>query len=622
MYQPISDYAIIGDTQTVALISSEGSIDWACLPHFDSPALFLRILDDKKGGYCRVTPRRLIAAARRYLPDTNILETTYQTATGVLILIDLMPVCSEVRYGSDVNQSSHRIIRLLRCTSGEIECEIAVKPTFAFATRQATIKSTEEVTVFQSSQDALHIQCSQLSIDETMQATRRVCLQEGEHLPLVLTYTKPDAVVAHLHETEIQQALVETENYWVEWASKCSYAGEHREIIVRSALTLKLLTFAPTGAIVAAPTTSLPEEIGGVRNWDYRFTWLRDATFTLAALMNLGYFGEARDFLNFMKRVARCPIDEFHVMYTIRGERIEHEETLAHLDGYCSSQPVRVGNAAAGQRQLDIYGELLECLYLYASLGGFERHTESLQTDFWEMIERTADYVVRSWRKTDSGIWEVRSVEQHFTHSKAMCWVALDRAIKLAELAGIDKDVSVWIREREAVYATLMNEGYNPKVRAFTQAYGSTALDASILRLPMLGVIDAHDERMRSTLEAIERRLTHNGLIYRYLDSDDGLAGGEATFAICTFWLVHNYALAGKIEEAEHLFRHMLTFANDVGLYAEEIDPVTGAQLGNFPQAFTHIALINSALQLAAARGEIALHVDTLLEATNTVTTD
>ncbi len=583
MYRPISDYAIIGDTQTAALISSWASIDWLCLPHFESPAMFLRLLDDSKGGYCSVEPIQVTRTSRRYLPRTAILETTFKTASGILTVTDFMPIRKRRDIhstGQDV-AAEHRLVRILACTEGEVDCTLTVKPTFSFATEKAEVVESASGVALMGSSDYLHAHAPFPLRENDGHIAARVHLRAGESAPLVLTHIRPGERCRCLAPEETTAALDRTRSYWEKWSETCSYDGEHRELVLRSAITLKLLTFEPSGAIVAAATTSLPELFGGVRNWDYRFTWLRDATFTLTALMNLGYLREAHDFMHFLQRACA------------------DETVLPHLDGYRGSRPVRIGNGAANQKQLDIYGELLDSFFLFASYRGFEKFKEPI-TQAWPMIRSVTDHVVRHWRDADAGIWEVRGGERHFVHSKALCWVALDRACKLAEVAHLQLNPR-WTRERQRIYDSLLDQGYSRTIGAFVQSYGSTALDASVLRLPLLGVIEATDSRMRSTIEQIEQHLTRNRLAYRYL-AEDGLAGGEGTFAICTFWLVQNYVLQGHLEEAEDLFRHVISFGSDLGLFGEEIEPNTGEQLGNFPQAFTHIALINTTVRLAAAR--------------------
>jgi GH15 family glucan-1,4-alpha-glucosidase len=603
MYLPIQDYAVIGDTHTAALINSRGWIDWACLPHFDSPAVFLRLLDDFKGGYCAIEFERLGRTSRRYLEATNILETTFTTETGSAVVTDFMPVRKRRELhptGADI-ASDHRIIRRIRCTSGTTRCVIHVRPTFSFATERADLSVNNDIVLFKGSRDGLHVQCPTSPVLQDGIAHITLGLTAGDVASLVLTYSNRGRE-NRLTPEEIDRALAETRDYWNDWSRSCDYAyqGEYRDAVLRSALTLKLLTFEPTGAIVAAATTSLPEQIGGIRNWDYRFTWLRDSTFTLLALMNLGYFGEAHDFMHFCVRA--CRAGELQILYTIEGKLEAEEKTLDHLEGYRGSRPVRVGNAAATQGQLDIYGEILDSAYLFASHGAVTKYSESLLKDLWPMAKRIAETVVLDWRHPDAGIWEVRGGDRHFVHSKAMCWVALARAMELARLAGVGDDISRWTRERDAIMDSLLREGFNRKVGAFVQSYGSTALDASILRLPLLGVIPADNPRMLSTIEQIEKQLARDGLVYRYVNAGDGLPGGEGTFAICTFWLIQNYAVLGRLQQAEEMFRHVLSFGNDLGLFSEEIEPATGEQLGNFPQAFTHIALINTAVRLEAAR--------------------
>lgn len=607
LYRPIPDYAVIGDAHTAALVSTDGSIDWACLPHFDSPALFLRLLDADRGGFCAIQPRGLNHTSRQYLEATAILETTFATATGVLKVTDFMPLHppSQVgAWGQDV-MSPHGIVRLLRCVEGSVDLDVVVRPTFHFARHAATIIGGQRhAVVFETAGEALQMHSDRALMTHADQASAAFRLESGagESAFVALAHARPGDPVAPVTRDGVQALLERTREYWEHWSRACAYQGPHRDSVLRSAITLKLLTFEPTGAIIAAPTTSLPEEIGGIRNWDYRYSWLRDASFTLRALMNLGYFGEARDYFYFLCRACECPASEFQILYDIHGGFGPREQILAHLDGYRGSKPVRIGNAAASQQQLDVYGELLDCILLFAGQAETESDREICCRVLWPTIASVADYVVRHWPEPDSGIWEVRGGERHFVHSKAMCWVALDRAVKLAALTRADADVAGWTRERDAILASVLQEGFDARAGAFVQTYGSTALDASILRLPMLGVIDAIDPHMRSTVEQIERRLVRNGLVYRYHGADDGLPGGEATFAVCTFWLVQNYVIQGRLNEAEALFRHVLTFANDVGLFAEEIDPVTGEQLGNFPQGFTHIGLINAAVRLAAAQ--------------------
>jgi GH15 family glucan-1,4-alpha-glucosidase len=603
MYRPIRDYAVIGDMHSAALVSSEGSIDWACLPYFDSPALFLRLLDHAQGGYCFVRAREAVKRSRRYLDGTNILETMFETRSGKLRLFDFMPIRKRRKTHPDEPdvESPHRIVRCAECVEGTVELEIEIKPTFSFASEQSRLEPAAGGFLFRSGASGLHVWCSHgLKLKENWMAAQ-IPLRKGENLSLVLSHTNGHPHSDALDAERVEEAFRETRSYWRQWSDQMRYDGEFGEMVLRSALVLKLLTFEPTGAIVAAPTTSLPEEIGGVRNWDYRYSWLRDSTFTLIALMNLGYMDEAHKFLHFVELACDCPAEDLDILFTVHGQRLRGEQELRHLEGYRGSKPVRIGNAAAGQKQLDVFGEVLDSIYLYACRGGFERFQESFE-NVWPMVERIANHVMKIWRTPDSGIWEVRSEPRHFLHSKGMCWVALDRAIRLGAKFGFANHAREWQHERDAILESICSEGYNAAIGAFPDSYGSRSLDASILRLPMLGVLDASSARMRSTIEQIERRLMRHGLVYRYLELDDGLPGGEATFGICTFWLVNNYALQGRLDKAEELFHTMLGYANDVGLYAEEIDPVNDEHLGNFPQGFTHIALINSAIRIAAAR--------------------
>ena len=605
MYRPIQDYAVIGDTHSAALINSDGSLDWACLPHFNSGAVFLRILDDEKGGHCAVTAERVKSRSRRYLPATNILETTFTTASGVLQLTDFMPLRRRqepTHAGQDVD-SDHQIVRLLRCTSGSVEADVEVHPTFNFARDRARIESRGGALVFRGKHDELHVPGASFQVVGSDKARARVQLRAGEASFIGLRHAAPGTPIVPMDLPRAEALLSETREYWETWLRTCHYRGPYRDSVLRAVLTSKLLTFEPSGAIVAAPTTSLPEQIGGERNWDYRYTWLRDASYTLTALMVLGYYGEACDFLHFFRRTCPNLNKSFQILYGIDGEHEQREVKLKHLRGYRNSQPVRVGNAAATQKQLDVYGELLQCIYLYATHEAFAVHREPFMDELWRLVRQIADHVARVWRQPDSGLWEMRGKQRHFVDSKALCWAALDRAVKLADLMHAKGNIALWQRERDAVYGSIMQNGFNPKVGAFVQSYGSEDLDASALRLPIIGLIGASDPRMLSTIHKIEQRLVRKGLVYRYRGVDDGVSGEEkGTFSMCSFWLIDAYILLGRLREAEDLFEHVLSFQNDVGLYSEEIDPDNGEQLGNFPQAFSHISLINSAARLEAAR--------------------
>ena len=596
-YRPIADYGVIGDMHTALLIASDGSIDWGCLPHFDSPAMFLRMLDCLKGGYCSIQPAGLVGSSRRYLESTNVLETTFTTGTGRLVLTDFMPVQKRKETeptGRDVI-ADHRVIRLLRCTEGTVDVAIEIKPTFSFALETSKVHSSGDgIVVFEGRTDKLQVQCPKLAAQNDGRASARIPLRAGEQAAVVLAYGNAGARIEPWTVDEALKAFEQTQRYWTEWTATFRYDGEYREEMLRSALLLKLLTFEPTGAIVAAPTTSLPEAIGGARNWDYRFSWLRDSQFVITALMHRGYFGEAHDFFHFLKDAAKGPIDELQILYGIRGERIQSEQFLPHLDGYRGSRPVRIGNAAGAQKQLDVYGELLNCMHAYSKIAATadrRSHAEEL----WPMVGPLAGYVVQHWREPDNGIWESRGGQRHFVNSKAMCWVALDRAIKLAGIVGARDDVSAWRKERDEIRKSVLMEGFNPEVGAFVQSYGSHMLDASVLRLPIHGLIDASDPRMLSTIKQIERRLMKNGLVYRYVDIGDNIPGDEATFTSCTFWLINNYILLDRLKEAKELFDHVLSLQNSLQLFAEEIEPGTREQLGNFPQALTHVALMSAA---------------------------
>ena len=608
-YRPIADYAIIGDTRTAALISSEGSLDWMCFPRFDSPAMFLKLLDDEHGGSCWMRPEGRFETSRRYVPDTCVLETTFRASGGTMTLTDFMPALhseDESGKGKDV-ESRHQVVRIASCTSGEVTFRLDLHPTFGFAQERCkAIRRGEERVLFLGPHIALHAQVpARYSITGDGQLSATLRLKEGEEFAVVLTCSFPDEDAPAVGLKEARHALEATLKYWRKWSKALDYSGDYRDLVQRSAMTLKLLTYEPTGAIIAAPTTSLPEMPGGERNYDYRYTWLRDSSLTLVSLMDLANFGEAHDYFHFIHDSIPDRAEDFQVLYRVDGAE-ELEETDLPLSGYKGSRPVRIGNAAAHQKQLDIFGELMHCAYLYWLHEDFAKHGQSFRRDFWPRVKDVADYVAEHWHERGHGIWEMRGEPKHFTHAKGMCWVALDRALKLARHHGIRTGLEAWEREREKIRQQIETRGYHDGRKAYVQYFDGDALDAAVLRLPVMGVIDPRSERMRSTIAAIEKDLVRNGVVYRYRqdESDDGMPGDEGAFTTCAFWLAENYVLQDRLKDAEELFRHTVGFANDLGLMSEEIDPATGEQLGNFPQGFTHIGLINAAVRIAAAKGQ------------------
>lgn len=594
-YKPISDYAIIGDMRTAALVGLDGAIDWCCFPRFDSASVFAAILDHDIGGRFRIAPTASYTSTQRYLPATNVLVTSFHTDHGgVLEVTDFMPTLEQDRELSRY----HEIHRRIECTRGDVELEIHFEPRFGYGTAPVyLIPRRNGLLATDREREALALSSPESiwwDVDEDRARARaQLRLQAGESVWIVLRYD--DDEVHPVAEYESESLLETTIAFWDQWVSRIRYHGPYRAHVERSALALKLLFYNPTGAVVAAPTTSLPETIGGVRNWDYRFTWLRDASFTLYALHVLGQYEEATRFMDYLKRVTRKSADHLQIMYGIGGERILTEQELPHLEGYRGSRPVRIGNGAYDQLQLDVYGEILETAYLW-----HENHpmTEGL----WSLLASLVDWVAENWRRKDSGIWEVRAGIQHYVFSKVMCWVALDRAIKMAEEQDLPANVERWKKEREAIHDEVMREGWNEEKQAFTQYYGTSALDASNLQIGIMGFLPHDHPRVKSTIEATLRELTSEDqeLVYRYVNPD-GLPGEEGVFSICTFWLADALILSGDIERGERIFQRMLRHMNHVGLYSEEIDPYTGEFLGNFPQAFTHIALINTAHILAWA---------------------
>ena len=595
-YPPISDYGLIGDMQSCALVSKQGSIDWACFPRFDSPSIFGRILDRQKGGYFQLAPKDVRQVTRRYLPNTNVLETTFESAQGTAVLTDFMPVIHETHRTGMPQVSQHRqIVRELRCESGSIEFEMACEPRFDYGSIIPHVGlMNSHLALAHGGRDAISVQCSAEMSQTDDGFVASGALNQGESVSASARYEPGQP--HHLEEVgdlEVHALLDQTVAYWTNWSWGCTYQGEYRDDVIRSALTLKALTYAPTGALLAAATTSLPEVIGGVRNWDYRFTWIRDATFALYALSTLGFYQEGHDFKRWLEWSTLGRARDLQIMYGITGERRLTEIELNDLEGYRKSRPVRIGNGAHGQMQLDIYGEILDSAHLYRKFGG------RMDEEYWTYLQRVVDFVLDHWREPDNGIWESRGGAQHWVYSKVMCWVALDRAIKAAEDLELPGDLPLWREAREEIRDEIFERGYNEERGAFVQAYDSTALDASVLLLPLVGFIPATDPRMRSTIEAVERELTTpEGLVYRYKDTDDGFGGEEGAFVICSFWLCDNLIFLGRKDEARVLFEKLRTYSNDLDLYSEELDVGTLGMLGNFPQAFTHLGLIGTAVQL------------------------
>jgi len=598
-YRPIRDYALIGDAHSAALVASDGSVDWLCWPRFDSPAVFCRLLDKDRGGWFRVGPAGRSASTRSYVEGTNILATVFSTDRGRFRLTDLMPVerLNRSHEGEDI-ASHYRIIRLVEGLSGEAEVEINFRPTFDYARAETAFDFHDGGAVARHGREALALACpAAFREDPSGGVTARLNVAAGRRVWITLTYSEADDPAARPESKfDADGELEQTLEYWREWSEKtCTYSGPYAQLVRRSALALKLLTYEPTGAIVAAPTTSLPEELGGVRNWDYRFTWLRDSSLILYALQLVGYHEEATDFFEWLDRLCIPCGNELQIMYRIDGGSDLPEVTLDHLEGYRGSRPVRVGNAAFGQKQLDIYGEVIDAAYLY-----HERMRRPVRPELWDTLRYMADQAAARWREPDHGIWEVRGGLRHFLYSKLLCWVALDRITRMAARGGLPGDAANWERTREEIRRAILTEGYDEKIGAFTQAFGSQALDACALVIPQVGFLPPTDRRVVSTVRRVQEQLTSHGLVYRYL-ADDGLPGGEATFTLCSFWLVDCLAEAGRLDEARELFERIAGYANDLGLLAEEIDPVSGELLGNYPQGFTHLGLIRSALHIAKA---------------------
>jgi pentatricopeptide repeat protein len=592
---------VLGDLQTAALVATNGSIDWFCAPRFDSPSIFGAILDPERGGQFTIQPSaKGFEVKQLYLPDTAILITRFLTPGGVGELVDFMPISS-----TTAATNNHRIARMIRCVRGELKFEGEISPRFDYGRRKHTVDISEKGAVFDGGDVKLTLHAVREADDEHLMQFRpsadgdisfALTLKAGQVRGVILE-TNARGGPREIRGKEFQALFDDTVRYWRSWLSQSTYTGRWREVLLRSAMTLKLMTYAPSGGLVAAPTASLPEQIGGERNWDYRFTWVRDASFSVYALLGMGFTSEAAAFTEWLRdRVnedAKGAAGPLNVMYRVDGSSDLTEETLDHWRGYRGSAPVRIGNGAADQLQLDIYGEALDSIYFS------DQHGITLGHKGWVRICDTLDWLVDNWDQPEEGIWETRGGRKDFTYGRLMSWVAFDRAIRLAAAHGRPGSVERWANERDSIYRQIMSRGWNDERQAFVQHYGDKVLDSSNLRMSTVGFISPNDPMWTSTLKAMDEELVTDSLVYRYdpAATPDGLRGDEGTFSLCTFMYVDALARAGRLEDARLVFEKMLTYANHLGLYSEEI-ALTGEQIGNFPQAFTHLSLIDAAITL------------------------
>ena len=588
-YKPISDYGIIGNMLSAALVAKDGSIDWCCLPRFDSPSIFAAILDDEKGGRFQIRPQSSFESRQAYIPDTNVLQTTFQTESGIATITDFMPC---YRNSQGRLTQFRDIYRLVQCDEGEVALETIFEPRVDYARGSTIIDTSKNGLTARKGTDVLALSSSIPFVIQENRATAKFILRKGENTEFVLRYgsNRPGLSSIYRSATKLEQTSV----YWQRKAEDCTVSGPWREAIVRSYLTLHLLMYSPTKAVVAAPTTSLPEEIGGERNWDYRYSWLRDASMTFNSLFYLGHAEEAMGFMNWLVTVCDTCGPSARILYNIEFKDPPEEQILEHLNGYRNSRPVRIGNGAYLQLQLDVFGEILETVENFIIIGGYiTRRT-------WRLLESFVNAACDLWQQPDNGIWEVRGGPYHFVYSKLMCWVAVDRGIKIAEKFGYKEDLERWRKTAQDIRNDILDRGWNPQRRAFTQHYDTPALDASNLLMPIFGFLPISDERVISTIERTVEELSYNGLLRRYNtgETDDGLSGAEGAFLWCSFWLVRNLLRLGRMEEATALYQRLLGYSNHLGLFSEMVDPDSGEALGNFPQALSHLGVIVSGLEL------------------------
>ncbi|MFJ1455823.1 glycoside hydrolase family 15 protein [Nocardia sp. N2S4-5] len=598
-YPPIADHGLIGDLHTAALVTLDGTVDWFCSPRFDSPSVFAALLDHRRGGHCRIRPaQRPFRSSQMYFPDTAILITRFSTDIGTGEVIDFMPPA-----GRD-STDDHRLVRMLRCVRGRITFEIDVAPRFDYGRRTHVTTTTADGATFDAGDLGLTLHAvrepgdarlAQVQLTEDGDLHGLLPLSAGQVRGFVLDTGAPQPP-RPVRVADIEEVFDETVHFWHTWLARSHYRGRWREMVHRSAITLKLLTYAPTGALIAAPTAGLPEQLGGERNWDYRYTWIRDASFSISSLLALGFTDEAAEFAQWLRARYRDTGEPLQIMYRVDGTAQLREEILDHFEGYRRSSPVRIGNDASGQRQLDIYGELLD------SIDQADRHGLRVGHDGWQSILGLLAWLTEHWDEPEEGIWETRGGRADYTYGRVMSWVAFDRALRLADRHSLPGPVDQWRIQRDRIHDQLWSRGWNSRRHAFVQHYDTEVLDSSLLRMVQVGFVAPRDPRWLSTLAAMRHELVADSLVHRYDPeaSPDGLRGTEGTFSLCSFTYVTALARAGNLGQARLVFEKMLTYANHVGLYAEEI-ALTGEQLGNFPQAFTHLALIDAALALDAA---------------------
>jgi GH15 family glucan-1,4-alpha-glucosidase len=592
--RPIEDFALIGSTHSAALIDRDGTMAWLCLPRFDSEAIFASLLGNPEhGGWALYPTQKNAKISRRYVPDTMVLETTIETRTGVAQVLDFMPV--------PASGDLHEVVRIVKGVKGRVALKTEMRLRFNYGAWRPWITRTDGAIIGVAGPDAVRI-TSELELENEDFATGATFeSQAGQSIAFSLEWF-PSHIDPPLPRDPFA-LLPHTLSYWKKWIARYDGGGPYDDMVKRSLLTLKAMTYAPTGGIVAAPTTSLPEAIGGVRNWDYRFCWLRDAVLTIYALAASGFKEEASNWRWWLMRAVAGAPDELQIMYGLRGERRLTETELDHLPGYQNSRPVRIGNAASEQLQLDVYGAVL------AAFDGARRGGIPDMDEVWPLQCAVAKHLLEIWDTPDSGLWEIRGAPRHFVHSKVMCWLAFDRMVRSAEDFDLDGDVEAWREARDTIHAQVCEQGFDAETNSFVQYYGGKSVDAALLQIPMLGFLPADDPRVQGTIARIEKELKPDGVVYRYLTEDgeaDGLPGDEGAFLACSFWLVEAYALSGKLDKAKALFEELLGFANDLGLLAEEWDPNAKRQLGNFPQAFSHFALVTAAHTIAGAEGGMA----------------